>query len=184
MQRAVHLYVDNELCQDCNRCLAAEACKVRAFIGIDSDDPPFLDVSRCYDCRLCIPVGIEIRRQNTGYFSGYSGVITMVNQRLYELHASICKALGHPKRLEILDCLRAGELNVKELTEALAVSPSTLSRYLRTIHSTGIIPKRRDGQNVYYHLSDPRVIEACDAMRDVLLQNLETGAILAETIQK
>jgi DNA-binding transcriptional ArsR family regulator len=107
----------------------------------------------------------------------------MVNQRLYDLHASICKALSHPKRLEILDCLRTGELNVKELTEALGVSQSTLSRYLRSIHSAGIITPRRDGQNIYYRLSDPRVIEACDAMRDVLLQNLEAGAMLAEAIQ-
>jgi ArsR family transcriptional regulator, virulence genes transcriptional regulator len=107
----------------------------------------------------------------------------MVNQRLYELHASICKALSHPKRLEILDCLRAGEMNVKDLTEALGVSQSTLSRFLRSIHSTGIISHRRDGQNVYYRLSDPRVIEACDAMRDVLLQILEAGAMLSEAIQ-
>lgn len=107
----------------------------------------------------------------------------MVDQRLYDLHASICKALSHPKRLEILDCLRAGELNVKELSDALRVSQSTLSRYLRSIYSTGIIVPRRDGQNIYYRLSDPRVIEACDAMRTVLLQNLEAGAILVEAIQ-
>jgi ArsR family transcriptional regulator len=103
---------------------------------------------------------------------------------LYELHASICRALSHPKRLEILDCLRSGEMNVKELTEALGIRQSTLSRYLRSIHSTGIISQRRDGQNVYYRLSDPRVIEACDAMRDVLLQHLKAGAELAESIQK
>lgn len=103
----------------------------------------------------------------------------MVDQRLYELHASICKALSHPKRLEILDRLRDGEKNVKELADALDVSQSALSRYLAAIRSTGIVVPRRDGQNVYYQLSDLRVIEACDAMRDVLLQYLETGGQLA-----
>ena len=106
----------------------------------------------------------------------------MLNQRLYELHASICKALSHPKRLEILDYLRDGEKHVKELAAALDISQSALSRYLAAIRSTGIVVPRRDGQNVYYRLSDPRVIEACDAMRDVLLQYLEAGGQLAENI--
>ncbi len=106
----------------------------------------------------------------------------MVDQRLYELHASICKALSHPKRLEILDHLRDGEKHVKELANELNVSHNTLSRYLAAIRSTGIVVPRRDGQNVYYRLSDPRVIQACDAMRDVLLQYLENGAQIAENI--
>ncbi|MEW6716538.1 MAG: 4Fe-4S binding protein [Chloroflexota bacterium] len=54
MQRVVHLYIDDGLCQACHRCLAAEACKVRALVRFDLDDPPYLDMSRCYDCRLCI----------------------------------------------------------------------------------------------------------------------------------
>lgn len=53
--REIRLRIDEERCRACRRCLAAKACKVRAIVRLDPDEPPFLDVSRCYDCRLCIP---------------------------------------------------------------------------------------------------------------------------------
>lgn len=65
--REIRLWIDDEHCQACRRCLAAEACKVRAIVRLDADEPPFLDVSRCYDCRLCIPAcpfgAIQVNRK-------------------------------------------------------------------------------------------------------------------------
>lgn len=55
MYREVRLRIDNDRCRACRRCPAADACKVRAIVHLDPDEPPFLDVSRCYDCRRCIP---------------------------------------------------------------------------------------------------------------------------------
>jgi Fe-S-cluster-containing hydrogenase component 2 len=52
--REIHLQIDAERCRTCHRCLAAQACKVRAIVRLDPDETPFLDVSRCYDCRLCV----------------------------------------------------------------------------------------------------------------------------------
>jgi Fe-S-cluster-containing hydrogenase component 2 len=54
MFREIHLQIDAEHCRACRRCLAAEVCKVRAIVRLDRDDSPFLDTSRCYDCRLCV----------------------------------------------------------------------------------------------------------------------------------
>jgi len=55
MARNIHLRIDEDLCRACRRCLAARACKVRAITQIDPDEPPYIDLQRCYDCRLCIP---------------------------------------------------------------------------------------------------------------------------------
>ena len=55
MAREICIQVQSENCRACRRCLAAEACKVRAILRIDDDEPPYIDVERCYDCRLCIP---------------------------------------------------------------------------------------------------------------------------------
>ena len=54
MSREIRLQIDDELCRACSRCLAAKACKVRAIVRLDPGDSPFLDTSRCYECRLCI----------------------------------------------------------------------------------------------------------------------------------
>jgi ArsR family transcriptional regulator len=43
----------------------------------------------------------------------------------------------------------------------------------------GIVSTRRERLNVFYSLSNPKIIQACDLMRQVLLEHLETGAELA-----
>ncbi len=49
------LRVDEALCRACRRCLARQACKVRAIVQIDPGEPPFVDGARCYGCRVCMP---------------------------------------------------------------------------------------------------------------------------------
>ena len=55
MFRDIRLRIDDGHCRACRKCLAGKVCKVRALVRLDPDEPPFLDVSRCHDCRLCIP---------------------------------------------------------------------------------------------------------------------------------
>ncbi len=47
--------VDDALCVVCRRCRAREACRSKALVRIDPDEPPFVDPGRCYGCRACIP---------------------------------------------------------------------------------------------------------------------------------
>lgn len=54
MAREIRPQIEPDNCRACRRCLASEVCKVRAIVRIDSDELPFLDIERCYDCRLCI----------------------------------------------------------------------------------------------------------------------------------
>jgi len=54
MAREIRIRIDAEKCHACQRCLAAEACKVRAIMRIDRDEVPYLNEERCYDCRLCL----------------------------------------------------------------------------------------------------------------------------------
>ena len=105
----------------------------------------------------------------------------MVDRQLYKLHAGICHTLANPKRLEIIDKLRDQELSVTELAEALGISQSNLSQHLSLMRQRGIVTTRREGLNIFYRLSNPKIIKACDLMRQVLLENLESGAVLVET---
>lgn len=103
----------------------------------------------------------------------------MANSQLYELHASICQTLANPKRLEVIDRLRDGEQSVSELAEAMKIGQANLSQHLAVMRQKGIVATRREGLNVYYRLSNPKIIKACDLMRQVLLEHLEAGAELA-----
>ena len=105
----------------------------------------------------------------------------MPEQQLYELHASICQTLANPKRLEIIDRLRNRELSVTELAGVLEISQANLSQHLSLMRQRGIVTTRRDGLNVFYKLSNPKIIQACDLMRQVLVEHLEAAAELART---
>jgi len=105
----------------------------------------------------------------------------MSSRRLYELHASICQTLSNPKRLEVIDCLQDGELPVTKLAEIINISQANLSQHLAIMREKGIVIARREGSNVYYRLSNPKITQACDLMRQVLLEHLEAGAELAGT---
>ena len=103
----------------------------------------------------------------------------MADRRIYKLHAAICHTLANPKRLEIIDKLRTHELSVTELAEALEISQANLSQHLALMRQRGIVSTRREGSSVFYSLSNPKIIQACDLMRQVLLEYLEAGAELA-----
>lgn len=105
----------------------------------------------------------------------------MSDQQLYELHASICQTLANPKRLEIIAHLRDGERTVTELVESIQISQANLSQHLGLMRQKGIVIARREGLNIYYRLSNPKIIQACDLMRQVLLENLKSGAVLVGT---
>ena len=102
----------------------------------------------------------------------------MADSQLYELHASICQTLANPKRLEVIDRLRDGEQSVSDLAEAMKIGQANLSQHLAVMRQKEIVATRREGLNVYYRLSNPKIIKACDLMRQVLLEHLEAGAEL------
>ena len=102
----------------------------------------------------------------------------MTKTQQYVLHASICQTLANPKRLEIIDRLRNGEMSVTQLAEAMQISQANLSQHLAVMRQKGIVKTRREALNVYYQLGNPKIVQACDLMREVLLEHLETGAEL------
>ena len=55
MAREIKISIQDGMCGLCPKCLAAQACKIRAIVRYDRDEAPYLDVQRCYDCRLCLP---------------------------------------------------------------------------------------------------------------------------------
>ena len=103
----------------------------------------------------------------------------MADRNLYALHASICQTLAHPKRLEAIESLREGEMSVTELAEALEISQPNLSQHLTLMRQKGIVTTRREGLSVHYRLASPKIVKACDLMREVLVEHLEAGAALA-----
>ena len=91
---------------------------------------------------------------------------------IFELHADICKTLAHPARLRIIAELRDGELAAGEIARRLGVHKANVSQPLGVMRQKGILQARRDGLNVFYSLTSQKVIQACELMREVLLEQV------------
>ncbi|MBI5345146.1 MAG: winged helix-turn-helix transcriptional regulator [Deltaproteobacteria bacterium] len=96
----------------------------------------------------------------------------MKGKEIYEIHAEICQCLANPKRLEIINALRGRELSATGLAGKVGISKANASQHLAIMRNKGIVKGRRDGVNIYYSLSSPKVTEACDIMKEVLFEFL------------
>ncbi len=105
----------------------------------------------------------------------------MPDKMIYRLHADACKALAHAIRIEIIDLLGENELGFGEISKKTGVIKSSLSQHLSVMVEKGILAQRREGLKSYYKLSTPKVAEACQLMREVLIERLEkTNEILKQ----
>jgi ArsR family transcriptional regulator len=92
------------------------------------------------------------------------------DKSLYEMQAEICKTLTNPKRIEILNALKGEEKTVTELVASLGVSKANVSQHLAVMRHKGILATRRVGVNIYYRVANPKVIDACALMKEVLFE--------------
>ncbi len=103
---------------------------------------------------------------------------------VYEMQAEVSKTLSHPIRIAILHLLKGGEKTVNELVETLGASQSNISQHLAIMRQAQIVKTRRDGVKVYYRVSSPKISQACDMIREVLLEQLDQRQEIAKIFSK
>jgi ArsR family transcriptional regulator len=106
------------------------------------------------------------------------------NYELLERQADLCQMMANPKRLAILEALDREEVCVSELAELIDTSISATSQHLRVMKDQKIVTTRKDGQTVYYRLKNPKIVEGCKLIRQVLLEELESQGRLAQDFEK
>ncbi len=111
----------------------------------------------------------------------YNGIMSDIEQRIFELHAEICKVLSHPKRLEIIEVLRGNkQLGVGELAARLKVTNANVSQHLALMRKQNIVKTQRQGNTILYSLANPKILVAYDALRKTLREQLESSGKLLE----
>ena len=103
-----------------------------------------------------------------------------MDKKIFEMHAEICKVFTNPKRLEIINLLRDGEKTVNELTELAGVPQANVSQHLTVLRQNNVVTTRRNGANIHYKIANPKILQACDLMREVLLEKLSENKKLAK----
>ncbi len=102
----------------------------------------------------------------------------LLREEINRLHANICSGLADSTRIMILYTLAGGTMTVSEIVAALEIPQPTISRHLKMLRTVGLVESERNGQYVYYHLKDARVIDALNMLRDIMSDFMQERAQL------
>ena len=109
----------------------------------------------------------------------------MAADALRQFKAQIFQALAHPTRIAVVEALRHGELSAGALHEQLAVEQANLSQHLSVLRSRQVLVSRKAGNQVFYALRDPVLVDVLDLLRKYFRAQLkETRAMLGEIAQE
>ncbi len=81
----------------------------------------------------------------------------VVDPAYVEVAVEVFAMLADATRLRIVMALRAGELSVGELAEAVGKSPTSVSQHLAKLRLARMVAARQDGNRVYYRLLNEHV---------------------------
>ena len=77
------------------------------------------------------------------------------------MNENLFQMVGNQTRAHLIVCLSHGESTVTVLHARCKLSQSALSQHLAKLRSSGCVKARRDGQKIYYRLTDKRVGSLC-----------------------
>ena len=103
--------------------------------------------------------------------------------QIFSLHANLLKALAHPRRLEIVHLLRDQELPVTDIHTMLDLPQANISQHLMILRDAAVVSTRKEGKQVRYKLSSPKVLAACDLLRELVIaqhaEAAQAGSLIA-----
>lgn len=77
--------------------------------------------------------------------------------------AEVFKVLANDTRLRLLHAIaRGGELTVSALAAEAGLKTAAVSNQLQRLSDRGIVGSRREGNNIFYRMVDPCVLELLD----------------------
>ncbi len=99
---------------------------------------------------------------------------------LFERHAEMCKVFSNPIRLMILNALREQEMSVAVLADELGEAMGTVSAHLLMMKRQRVLGSRKQGNQVFYSLANPKLLRAFDLIRQILREQMKREGRLAE----
>jgi DNA-binding transcriptional ArsR family regulator len=88
-----------------------------------------------------------------------------MKHELRRFKAEIFHALAHPTRIAIVEALRDGEKSAGRITQELGLEQSNASQHFAVLRSRQIVVVRKDGNQAFYSLRDPVLIEVLDSLK-------------------
>ena len=103
---------------------------------------------------------------------------------LRQFKANIFQALAHPTRIAIVEILRDGELSAGAIIERLGIEQANASQHFSILRAKQIVSSRKEGNQVFYSVRDPLLIEVLDTMRRYFQAHLEEALAMLTQLDR
>ena len=80
--------------------------------------------------------------------------------------SELLKLMAHADRMVVLCLLSDGEMGVSELREHTQLSQSAFSQHLGVLRKNQLVKVRKESQQVFYSIADPRVSLLLSALQE------------------
>lgn len=81
--------------------------------------------------------------------------------------SGLLKHFSHPQRLLILCYLSDGEKQVSDIHEAVGLSQSQTSQFLKRMQNEGLLGLRREKNYSFYYIENPDVLKLLKSMQKI-----------------
>jgi DNA-binding transcriptional ArsR family regulator len=98
------------------------------------------------------------------------GIAMLHSMRQFK--AGVFQALAHPTRVAIVEQLRLAEMSVGQLSEKIGIEQANASQHLAVLRGKFVVATRKEGNQIFYRLSDPLLGEVLEAMRRFFLAHI------------
>lgn len=95
-----------------------------------------------------------------------------VQENIFETLASLARALGSGPRLAIVVRLAQAEASVEKIADTVGLSIANTSQHLQQLRRAGLVTANRSGKKMIYRLTDERIINLIDLMRNIAETNI------------
>ncbi len=103
-------------------------------------------------------------------------------KRHLEARARVLKAMSHPTRLFIIEELDKEERCVCDLTGMVGADVSTISKHLSVLRQAGIVAADKRGNQVFYRLRVPCILNFFGCVESVLESQFQEQAAFLENV--
>jgi DNA-binding transcriptional ArsR family regulator len=83
--------------------------------------------------------------------------------------SAMLKHFSHPQRLLILCYLSEGEKQVSDIQQAVGLSQSQTSQFLKRMQAEGLLNSRREKNYTFYSILDPAALKLLKSMQKIFL---------------
>ena len=107
-----------------------------------------------------------------------------MQESLRRFKADLFQALAHPTRIAVLELLSDGELSAGTLIEKLGMEQANVSQHLAVLRSKHLVSNRRVGNQVFYSVRYPIIIEVLKLMRTYFHAHLKESLGMLGEMEK